>query len=257
MTDKAHIQASSDKNTHIREFLSRYVELPYSPYYAVLLTGPWGIGKTFLVKEFLRKQFGDDREHNDKKCIYVSLYGLTSIDEIDAALFQAAYPLLSNKPVQLAGRMGMAIMKSVAKIHSVSLPDLTISEFFKPQAALYVFDDLERCEMSINKSLGYINEFVEHEGRKVVIIANEQEIKDKEEYARRREKIIGKAFEVQSVLDGPLTSFIELLDDPPSPDLKTRRTCASSPMMPRRNSSTHTTKVTPWTTKTHWPIVVR
>src|SRR5438105_1895968 len=85
MTDKAHIQASSDKNTHIREFLSRYVELPYSPYYAVILTGPWGIGKTFLVKEFLRKQFGDDREHNDKKCIYVSLYGLTSIDEIDAA----------------------------------------------------------------------------------------------------------------------------------------------------------------------------
>ena len=64
--------------------------------------------------------------------------------------------------------------------------------------------------MPINTSLGYINEFVEHEGRKVIIVTNEQEIKDKEEYARRREKLIGKTFEVQSVLDEALVSFIEL-----------------------------------------------
>src|SRR6187551_2371554 len=36
-----------------------------------------------------------------------------------------------------------------------------------------------------------------------------------------------------------------------------RRTWASSPMMPRRNSNTQTTKIMPWTTNTHCPIVVR
>ena len=36
-----------------------------------------------------------------------------------------------------------------------------------------------------------------------------------------------------------------------------RRMLASSPTMPRRNSSTQTTKIAPWTTNTHWPIVVR
>src|SRR5262249_34366540 len=32
-----------------------------------------------------------------------------------------------------------------------------------------------------------------------------------------------------------------------------RRSFAISPMTPRRNSSTHSTKITPWITVTHWP----
>jgi hypothetical protein len=33
----------------------------------------------------------------------------------------------------------------------------------------------------------------------------------------------------------------------------TRNTRASSPTTPRRKASTHTTKIVPWITKTHWP----
>jgi hypothetical protein len=94
------------------------------------------------------------------------------------------------------------------------LPDFKFSDLPKPKAELYVFDDLERCEMPINQSLGYINGFVEHEGRRVVIIANEDEIKEKDEYARRREKLIGKTFELQSEFDAPFDSFIEQIGDP-------------------------------------------
>ena len=39
-----------------------------------------------------------------------------------------------------------------------------------------VFDDLERCEMPISETLGYINDYVEHKNVKCVIVANEQEI---------------------------------------------------------------------------------
>ena len=38
------------------------------------------------------------------------------------------------------------------------------------------FDDLERCYLSINEILGYINRLVEHNKCKVVILANEKEI---------------------------------------------------------------------------------
>ena len=38
------------------------------------------------------------------------------------------------------------------------------------------FDDLERCYLSINEILGYINRLVEHNNCKVVILANEKEI---------------------------------------------------------------------------------
>jgi tRNA A37 threonylcarbamoyladenosine biosynthesis protein TsaE len=49
---------ASTKNPHVWEYLNYYVSLPHSPHYAVLISGSWGIGKTYLVKEFLRQNFG-------------------------------------------------------------------------------------------------------------------------------------------------------------------------------------------------------
>lgn len=198
--------ASPDKNKHIRDFLSNYIALPYSPYYAVLLTGPWGIGKTYLIKKLLKETF--EKEEN---YIYVSLYGITTREELDIAVLQACFPNVIWKNVELLGRLGKTALRYVG-----INPELKLSDLPRPQKILYVFDDLERCEMPINTSLGYINEFIEHEGRKVVIVANEEEIKkeEKEEYARRREKLIGKTFVVQSMLDEALVFFIEQVGDP-------------------------------------------
>ena len=42
--------------------------------------------------------------------------------------------------------------------------------------SILVFDDLERCDCPLNEVLGYINTFVEQEGIKVILIANEKEI---------------------------------------------------------------------------------
>lgn len=39
-----------------------------------------------------------------------------------------------------------------------------------------VFDDLERCEMEINQTLGVINSLTEHNDIKTIIIANQNEI---------------------------------------------------------------------------------
>jgi sigma54-dependent transcription regulator len=63
-----------DRNRHIREYLRYYVKLAQAPHYAVLIGGPWGIGKTFLVKKILEEQFKSD----PTGYTYVSLYGLTS-----------------------------------------------------------------------------------------------------------------------------------------------------------------------------------
>ena len=41
---------------------------------------------------------------------------------------------------------------------------------------MIVFDDLERCSIDITDLLGYINSFVEHEGVKVVVLADEGRI---------------------------------------------------------------------------------
>jgi hypothetical protein len=197
----------SDKNKHIRDYLSYYISLSHAPHYAVMITGPWGIGKTFLIKKLLAERFKDGKEY-----IYLSLYGLSSRDDLDVALFQAAYPLLGSKTVKVGARLSMAALKTLSKFYHVELPDFKVSDLAsRPTAVLYVFDDLERCAMPINTVLGYINEFVEHDDQKVVIVANEQGL-ESEEYKTRKEKLIGKTLEMQSTFDEALAYFTTLID---------------------------------------------
>jgi len=193
-----------DLNQHIKDYLAYYIAFSEAPRFAVLVSGPWGIGKTFLVKEFMKPLAADSL-----RCVYVSLYGLTSLDEIDDALFRAMYPILDHKGVRIAGRAA----KALGKYFSVDI-DLRAKDVFnRANADLFIFDDLERCDLPVNRVLGYINEFVEHEGRKVIIIANEKEIDDGDEYKRIREKLIGKTFEIQTAFEQALEAFIASIKD--------------------------------------------
>jgi KAP family P-loop domain len=195
------LAASADKNKHVIDYLSYYISIPYPPHYAVMINGPWGIGKTYLVKKFLKQNFGQQqhaadrdadakrRKRKNRKYVFVSLFGLATIDEFAAALFQAIYPALGWKTTTIGARVGSSLLKRyVGPDASFEIGDV-INKF---DADLFVFDDLERCEASLNKVLGYINEFVEHDGCKVIIIANEKEIDKGPEYENRREKIVGK-----------------------------------------------------------------
>ncbi|HID8535847.1 TPA: P-loop NTPase fold protein [Stenotrophomonas maltophilia] len=194
----------TDRNVHVKEYLRYYLSLPTPPGFAVLLDGPWGIGKTFVIKKFL-----DTLDKEATPYIYVSLYGIRSVDDIDDAILQGMYPVLANKGVELGGRA----LKSIGKYFNVEL-DLKAKDFLnKSKADVYVFDDLERCEMPINAVMGYINVFVEHEGRKVILIANENEIEDQSKYKRIREKLVGRTFEVQSSFEEALDGFVASAKD--------------------------------------------
>ncbi|WP_111186395.1 P-loop NTPase fold protein [Stenotrophomonas maltophilia] len=194
----------ADRNVHVKDYLRYYLSLSTSPGFAVLLDGPWGIGKTFVIKKFL-----DTLDKEKTPYIYVSLYGIQSVDDIDDAILQGMYPVLANKGVELGGRA----LKSIGKYFNVEL-DLKAKDFLnKSKADIYVFDDLERCEMPINAVMGYINVLVEHEGRKVILIANENEIDDQLKYRRIREKLVGRTFEVQSSFEEALEGFVASAKD--------------------------------------------
>jgi hypothetical protein len=196
---------TDNSNKHISDYLTYYLGLPHAPGFAVLLSGPWGVGKTYLLKAFLKKLFADDLT----KYVYVSLYGLSTIEEIDDALFQAAFPALTGTAAKVAGR----IAKSGLKFLKVDPGDWNIKDFLnKFDAKVYVFDDLERCEAPINKVLGYINQFVEHGSAKVIVLANESEIGLDKDYIRRREKLIGKSLQVSSVFDEAFNLFVSNID---------------------------------------------
>ncbi len=204
-------------NSRVQAYLLSYC-LPRAPLnYAVLLSGPWGSGKTFFLKKFLK-------EH-DVQHIYVSLYGVASAAEIEQKIFAQLHPLLASKGMQFAGILARGLVKGALKIDlsgdgkdegslSFSLPDVKLAEFAKDAAGkVLVFDDLERASMNLSQVLGFINAFVEHERTKAIIVANESQIDPDADFHRIKEKLIGQTLRVAPSTAEAYPALTELIED--------------------------------------------
>ena len=224
----------SNPNKHIEEFLEHYFKLSSPPQYAVLLKGKWGVGKTWFLKEIMASLHNPD--YRVKTHLYVSLYGIASFEDIENEFFRQLHPVLSSKKMALAGKIGKGLLKTALKIDlngdgksdvnvSSQVPDINLPDYLsKTEGLVLVFDDLERASMDLESLLGYINYFVEHQGYKVIIIANEEELFHKEEkaevsYKRIKEKLIGKTFEIQPRLDLAINNFIGEIESQATQDL--------------------------------------
>lgn len=136
----------------------------------------------------------------------MSLNGIAKTSLIDEAIFKSIHPILGSKGAKLTGQILKGALKATIKVDldddgksdgsiaggipKIELPDyLKINDNF-----ILVFDDLERCELKKEEVLGYINYFVEQDKIKTLIVSNEEEIKDNEEYIRKKEKLIGATF---------------------------------------------------------------
>lgn len=210
-------------NLHIEDFLKYYYSFEQEPGYAVLLKGRWGTGKTWFVDKTLRSL-----AQKDGKYLYVSLYGVTSFEQIEDEFFKQLHPLLSSKSMALTGKIAKGLLKATLKIDldadgkadgsiSAQVPDINLPDYLtNTSGCIIVFDDLERASLHLEALLGYINHYVEHQGYKVIIVANEEEILEHQEkkedfklaYRRIKEKLVGKTFEITPDLNGALVNFI-------------------------------------------------
>ncbi len=203
-------------NKNVSSYLSYYYQLPYSPEYAVLLNGKWGAGKTWFVKDSLKV--------SNKQFLYVSLYGITSFDEIENAFFEQLHPILSSKGMKLTSKIAKGVLKAAIKLDldrdgkpdaslNSAVPDIKLPEYLtNTDNYILVFDDLERCSMNVADVMGYINHFVEHQGYKVIVLANEEEIiKLNEKYSQVKEKLIGKTFRIKADVRSALKKFIDAI----------------------------------------------
>lgn len=203
-------------NQKIHDFLKYYCDLSYSPEYAILIKGKWGTGKTWFIKNLI-----GDLSASNIKSLHISLYGMTSFDEIENEFFRQLHPVLSSKKMALAGKVLKGLLKATFTIDlgkdeatiSSSIPDIDLPDYLKDtENFVLIFDDIERCGIPICNLLGYINHFVEQSGYKVILLANEEEILEKGNnnlsYERIKEKLIGKTFEIVPEVDVALDAFI-------------------------------------------------
>jgi predicted ATPase len=60
-TPMAKADDPQEPNQHIWEYLKFYISMKHAPYFAVMIDGAWGIGKTYLVKKFLQQYFSGEK----------------------------------------------------------------------------------------------------------------------------------------------------------------------------------------------------
>ena len=91
--------------------------------YALLITGDWGVGKTFYYKNFVEKQIGSTPvfTNNRKKYkpVFLSLFGLKSIDEIQMGIFLGLYPILKKKSINLGIEVGKSLIKGILSLKNL------------------------------------------------------------------------------------------------------------------------------------------
>lgn len=220
-------------NSYIVKALTSYIENP-NPCYALMLKGKWGCGKTYLVNQWIEDTFKNPVKKDDVvlEPIRVTLYGMTSTEQITKAIDRQIHPFLYSK----AAKIGANILKIAGKValrtdldfNSDGKNDATLTtsldslsflasrdDTIKPNSLkLLVFDDLERSHIPMKRLLGYINYFVEYCGCHVVIVGDETKVTDKDDKKILddfKEKTVGKVFEVAPDIDAAITQFVEEL----------------------------------------------
>ncbi len=191
-------------NKQVSDYLDFYCGLEH-PSYAVLLKGQWGCGKSHFISKY-------QSDNRDKKFVYISLYGLNSVSQIDDALFQSVNPRLGSDSLRAVGRLASSSLKSTVGIDVTSGRQYLKQHLTKTKGKILIFDDLERCKMPAQEVLGYINAFVEHDKRHVIILAEDSKVED-EEYPKVKEKLIGQEFEIQTSINEAFKSFCMNVED--------------------------------------------
>ena len=178
----------------IDNFLDNYIKDTIYDY-AVMIDGEWGSGKTFYIKNYV------ERKGREENFIYVSLYGIKDTEDISNIIFSQIirqmnlYKIVDEKVsegrLRKVGNVGGKLLSDFLKNKGLDFKEIKKAsvEAIGFSKYKFIFDDLERCSCDINEVLGYINNLVEHNGVKVILIANESEIKNIA-YGKIKEKLV-------------------------------------------------------------------
>ena len=170
------------------ESILDYIRSDYTDY-AIMLNGEWGSGKTYFWNNQIRKKI-DTMRLNGKRftTVYMSLYGIYNLEEISKKIFMETSQLMNKNLRKYMETNGKTTIPEYAKTgidmanffgNSSSINKFDYGEFFSTDDKVLCFDDLERANVDVIDILGYINNFVEHDHIKTIIICNEKELSTK------------------------------------------------------------------------------
>ena len=170
------------------ESILDYVRSDYTDY-AIMINGEWGSGKTYFWNNKIKKKI-ESMQLNGKKytTIYMSLYGISNLEDISKKIFIETTQLMDKSLKKYMSENSQKTIPEYAKtgIDMANFFGVTqngkrvdYEDFFSTDDKVLCFDDLERANVDVIDILGYINNFVEHDHIKTIIICNEKELATK------------------------------------------------------------------------------
>ena len=191
------------------EVIKQYLQIETN--YAVIISGEYGIGKTYFFKNILQDEIRQislpSNEKNHYRPIHISLFGKKSIEDIQVDIFLSLFTFFQQKKIKLTGGIAKVILRGAASISGLGDIDKYIKDLepgehvINYDEVVLCFDDLDRLSetLSLNDVFGFINTLVENEGCKIILIANEKSLLENKTYsATLREKVIGVSIEFTS-----------------------------------------------------------
>ena len=165
-----------------------YVRADYTDY-AIMINGEWGSGKTYFWNHKIKNKI-ESMQINGKKytTIYMSLYGISNLDDISKKIFIETTQLMDKNLIKYMDSHDEQNIPEYAKtgLNMANFFGVTnngdkvdYGAFFSTDDKILCFDDLERANVDVIDILGYINNFVEHDHIKTILICNEKELSTK------------------------------------------------------------------------------
>lgn len=230
----------------LNKYMKNYVEKDITGR-AIMLTSAWGSGKSYYVKNILKKYLESD-EGGKHDCVIVSLYGITSIADISKAIYVDLRTLIKEPKSELATTAGVAakiigktLLNGLTSIANVDIAKLSDDDFQKVYESinltgkLIVLEDIERTKIDLIELMGYVNNLCECDGVKILLVANEKEISPlgesnetdngiKSTYRKIKEKTVSDTLQFSADYKQTINSIIDSFNND---DLKEIKDCVN------------------------------
>ncbi len=172
------------KYDSLNSFIKNYMENDKTGT-AVMLTAPWGFGKSYYIKNTLIPFL----DNSGYKCVVVSLYGLRSVREISKQIYLSIRTIRflkrdghKSEALSTSKAVGKTILNAFAPKVGLDLANYDENAFQEVYESidltgkLVVLEDVERTEIDIVSVLGYVNNLTEHDNVRVLLVTNEDEL---------------------------------------------------------------------------------
>ena len=180
----------------------------------IALSGKWGTGKTHMWCEVMK----DSKDETVNGALYVSLFGLSGIDQVKRKLIESVAPGAEAHPkiwegTKQAVSSGLKVLEGFHKgFAALSDLNLLLLAPVMLREKVIVIDDIERKheKLGIDEILGFIDEYTQRHKARFVLVLNSDQLAKRDVWDTLREKVIDQELKLLTTPEEAFAIAVEL-----------------------------------------------